>query len=275
MATKPRGFETRDMTRQQVYDLADRLAQVGKENLADMVRTHGMSAEKNGHIKLSKAHWQEIDDATDFEAASRTDITLDEAVGFLSSAGMNVIVIDEDGVHEGVLHSDDSIEVDKGEQPDNPEDMSDDELFDLDKKMDLILDPKAEWSTDEKTVFIPQEVLDEADPDAELDAPAFPLCHCGCGGRTKGGRYIPGHDARHKGRLMREAFYLEGTEKGEASLLELQLRGWMKFYPAFAKNEAKRARRANLKRCEICGRPLSDEESIERGIGPVCAGKHN
>lgn len=31
----------------------------------------------------------------------------------------------------------------------------------------------------------------------------FPACLCGCGAVTKGGRFIPGHDARHHGNLLR------------------------------------------------------------------------
>src|SRR5207302_10431153 len=32
---------------------------------------------------------------------------------------------------------------------------------------------------------------------AEADTPPFG-CHCGCGGTTKGGKFLPGHDARLK-----------------------------------------------------------------------------
>lgn len=247
MATKPKGFETRDMTREQVYALADQLIEVGKDGLGSVVRTHGLSAEKDGKVKLSRAHWEEIDDAVEFSQMRDRDLTLDEAI-----AGMQVVVIDEDGVHDGILMPDDSIEVDKGwtgEDGDIDGTASDEDIAELDA------------------------IMSEAD--AELDAPAFPLCHCGCGGRTKGGRYIPGHDAKHKGSLMRKVFYLGDTDEGEAARLELVLRGWEKFYPAFAKNEAKRVRRSNVARCRECGRPLSDEESVEAGIGPICQGRHS
>lgn len=29
-------------------------------------------------------------------------------------------------------------------------------------------------------------------------------CECGCGGQTKGGRYLPGHDAKHHSRIAKE-----------------------------------------------------------------------
>lgn len=32
-----------------------------------------------------------------------------------------------------------------------------------------------------------------------------PVCVCGCGDRTKGGQFIPGHDAKLKGRILRLA----------------------------------------------------------------------
>jgi hypothetical protein len=28
------------------------------------------------------------------------------------------------------------------------------------------------------------------------------ICLCGCGGHTKGGRFLPGHDARLRGKLI-------------------------------------------------------------------------
>lgn len=46
-------------------------------------------------------------------------------------------------------------------------------------------------------------------------------CACGCGGKTKGGEFLPGHDSRHKVRLKKAA--AEGNIKARA---ELQERGW-------------------------------------------------
>lgn len=116
--------------------------------------------------------------------------------------------------------------------------------------------------------FIPPELAEEIKQE-ERKLSGAPTCACGCGYFTKGGTYLPGHDAKHKGKLMRA--YYEGDET--AGLI-LNLKGWMKFFHAFARNEDKRRRRAGQARCQICGRPLFDEESVEAGIGPVCAGKH-
>lgn len=44
-------------------------------------------------------------------------------------------------------------------------------------------------------------------------------CACGCGEMTGGGTFRPGHDARHKGNLLRRID--EGGEDGEAALEEL------------------------------------------------------
>lgn len=46
-------------------------------------------------------------------------------------------------------------------------------------------------------------------------------CVCGCGGLTKGGRFIPGHDARLKGRIVtqwREATTQAGKDKARKAL---------------------------------------------------------
>lgn len=50
------------------------------------------------------------------------------------------------------------------------------------------------------------------------------LCHCGCGGSTKGGRYLPGHDAKHKKALIAAA--LLGGKRAANKLKKL---GWTKF----------------------------------------------
>ncbi len=60
---------------------------------------------------------------------------------------------------------------------------------------------------------------------ANLDHDAkIPACLCGCGGNTKGGRYLPGHDAKHKSALIRAA--LGGGKRAEKKIGEL---GWTKF----------------------------------------------
>lgn len=92
-------------------------------------------------------------------------------------------------------------------------------------------------------------------------------CECGCGGTTRGGRFLPGHDAKLKGALLRQAFAEGGNG---AAMAELTRRDWAHFYAAFADNETKRASAGNGPRCTICGRPIRDEESIELGMGPIC-----
>lgn len=47
------------------------------------------------------------------------------------------------------------------------------------------------------------------------------LCHCGCGESTKGGRYRPGHDAKHKSAL--KAASRSGDQKARDLLQDL---GW-------------------------------------------------
>lgn len=54
------------------------------------------------------------------------------------------------------------------------------------------------------------------------------LCECGCKGTTGGGRYLPGHDAKHKSALIRAV--LENQDMGAYAVLEEK--GWLKFLEA-------------------------------------------
>lgn len=51
-----------------------------------------------------------------------------------------------------------------------------------------------------------------------------PECLCGCGGRTKGGRFLPGHDAKLKKALVADA--RAGKKRARNKLARL---GWSKF----------------------------------------------
>lgn len=51
-----------------------------------------------------------------------------------------------------------------------------------------------------------------------------PSCLCGCGGTTKGGSFLPGHDAKYKSQLIKEA--MAGNEEAEQTLAD---RDWAKF----------------------------------------------
>lgn len=55
----------------------------------------------------------------------------------------------------------------------------------------------------------------------------LPLCQCGCEQPTKGGRYLPGHDAKHKSALVSAA--LAGSKRATTKLEQL---GWKKFLDA-------------------------------------------
>ena len=50
-----------------------------------------------------------------------------------------------------------------------------------------------------------------------------PMCLCGCGQRTKGGRFKPGHDAKLHGKLA------DGTIKGNKEQWKVfRANGWKK-----------------------------------------------
>ncbi len=65
----------------------------------------------------------------------------------------------------------------------------------------------------------------------------LPECTCGCGTKTKGGKFLPGHDAKLKSRLVTAA--KEGNTKATATLREL---GWAKFIPAAGTNGTTKAK---------------------------------
>ena len=54
-----------------------------------------------------------------------------------------------------------------------------------------------------------------------------PKCQCGCEATTKGGRFLPGHDAKLKSALVKEA--LGGSKRAVTKLEKL---GWKKFLDA-------------------------------------------
>lgn len=74
-------------------------------------------------------------------------------------------------------------------------------------------------------------------------------CQCGCGGVTKGGKFLPGHDAKlaAKVRMLRAA-----REKGE---------------PVHESLQAVAAMGERLMACSCCGQLAAYHES---GMGPIC-----
>ena len=52
---------------------------------------------------------------------------------------------------------------------------------------------------------------------ANTDIPQFPLCKCGCGKRVRftSANYLPGHDAKHKGKVARQVVMTGEVERFE------------------------------------------------------------
>ena len=73
------------------------------------------------------------------------------------------------------------------------------------------------------------------------DTPTKTECECGCGGATKGGRFLPGHDAKLKKALIQAA--LTGSKRAETKLEKL---GWTKFLDA-KRNKLAAAKKAGGK----------------------------
>lgn len=52
-------------------------------------------------------------------------------------------------------------------------------------------------------------------------------CSCGCGGMTRGGLWVPGHDAKRKSVLYATIRDAEATDEAKAdAMAELESRGW-------------------------------------------------
>ena len=83
-------------------------------------------------------------------------------------------------------------------------------------------------------------------------------CECGCGGKTGGGRYLPGHDAKHKSALVKAA--LAGDQ--EATNL-LEAKGWTRFLDKAREVAARPKADPRVLRAE---RQQSDEERAKENI---------
>lgn len=62
-------------------------------------------------------------------------------------------------------------------------------------------------------------------------------CACECGGQTKGGEFLPGHDSKLKSRLQSE--YREASTKAQRTKIAKQFseRGWDQFVPVLTDDE--------------------------------------
>ena len=101
-----------------------------------------------------------------------------------------------------------------------------------------------------------ERILAEEREAAQLAQANAKLCRCGCGGTPVGktARFIPGHDGRLKGRLLKEA---RGTDEAVAANAVTQLKafGWEHFLIERVKDAKKRraAERRVAKAAEEAG----------------------
>lgn len=82
---------------------------------------------------------------------------------------------------------------------------------------------------------------------AKKAAPTPKVCGCGCGGMTKGGTYIIGHDAKHKSALVKAVLSGTKAEAAKASKV-LDERGWTKFVDKARETAERKARAATVKK---------------------------
>lgn len=83
-------------------------------------------------------------------------------------------------------------------------------------------------------------------------------CHCGCKGTTGGGKYLPGHDAKHKSALVKAA--LGGDSRAEAVLAD---KGWTRFLDKAREVAARPKADPRVKRAE---REQSDQERAQEKL---------
>ena len=74
------------------------------------------------------------------------------------------------------------------------------------------------------------------------DIPKASPCECGCGATTKGGRFLPGHDAKLKKALVDAA--LTGSKRATAKLEKL---GWTKFLDAKREKQQTAGKKGSVK----------------------------
>jgi hypothetical protein len=97
-------------------------------------------------------------------------------------------------------------------------------------------------------------------------AKKLPLCECGCETTTKGGRFIPGHDAILKKALIDAA--LGGSKRAEN---KLEILGWSKFLDARRQRLGRRKRTTpvvvehGVKSTRRRGRPRKVEKNESPG----------
>ncbi|MGC3990168.1 MAG: hypothetical protein QM796_10900 [Chthoniobacteraceae bacterium] len=85
------------------------------------------------------------------------------------------------------------------------------------------------------------------------------FCECGCEAPTKGGRFLPGHDAKLKKQLIADA--LAGGKRAEKKLEAL---GWTKFLEAKReKVETKKAAKQKRRSIEDESEPIAEETPNE------------
>lgn len=84
-----------------------------------------------------------------------------------------------------------------------------------------------------KTTHVPHPKSEAKQPKTRT----FPDCTCGCGGKTRGGLFLPGHDARLRGQLVKCIRGEKGHEVvvsvgGPLECVDKMVRlGWARFVP--------------------------------------------
>jgi len=71
-------------------------------------------------------------------------------------------------------------------------------------------------------------------PRRTTTASTLTFCQCQCGDTTRGGRYLPGHDARHKSTLVKAA--VNGCTESRTTLISL---GWSRYLEGKATSQTK------------------------------------
>jgi hypothetical protein len=99
-----------------------------------------------------------------------------------------------------------------------------------------------DWDEAEFLIAEAERIMAEEREIAAAQKAQSRLCKCGCGGTPVGktARFIPGHDGRLKGRLLKEARN-ENEEIAAHAVEQLRSFGWLHFLVATAKMKKKQA----------------------------------
>jgi hypothetical protein len=91
-----------------------------------------------------------------------------------------------------------------------------------------------------------------------------PECECGCGGKTKGGRFQPGHDA-----ILKKALVQSALVGGKRAIAKLEALGWTKFLDTAKEKQRAAAASRSDKVAQKSGKARASKAGNGRSEAPA------